>query len=148
MPEEINVLKQIEEELMQVKTFFDDLKNEVSLKDIYLGTMTERDQKLYTLAHDYRKKEKHIKATIMLVEDNDDSERLSLHERRVFYNRMAELISDIMWTEIKIRHSDLLKKTEHNVVSLRKGKIIIAGLSPRMPKILTELFGMGEIELP
>lgn len=138
----------IERELLEITEIYDDFKNDVAQKtDVVLGEMTERDKILWSLARKYRQQAKQVKATQIMLDDDNVDEAIALHSREMFFNQKAELIRDIMWMEIRIRYKGELQSIKNSGIGVRKGfKIVTGDHKSNPPEILGKIFGF-EVEL-
>ena len=136
----MTIFELIESELSKISKFYDDFEKEPSHTDIVLGPLNEREHKLYTLAHEYRKKYKQIKATMILLEKKESSEWNELQERKIYFENLKDLISDSMWLEIRIRFSDKLKQIKNYGIGLRKNGVCVIITKPPLLPSLAELF--------
>jgi hypothetical protein len=135
----LGLMDGIEAELAKITTFHDETAP-IKAKEVPLGEMTDRDLRLNTLARDYIRRGKQMRATKIMLEEEDSEEGYALEAQRVFYEQMAELLRDIMWLEMRARHLERLKTMKSTGLGLRTGRMIVAMLTPAPPRI-TDILG-------
>lgn len=119
----MTIFEMIEKDLAEIKEL---PEPDYPQKDnqVVIGTASDREKKLHALSFVYEKQSRHLQATELMV-DNDESASTELNNEAMRYKGLSQLVSDIMWAEMRLRLKDEIKKTKNDGMGLRKGYIIV-----------------------